>query len=70
MTQLARLHAHLERHGSVTAREAFIMLGIQQLSARVSELEKLGFSIVREPEKVPTRDGRTNIVRYVWKRAA
>ena len=26
--------------------------------------------IRREQEKVPTRDGKTTIVRYVWKRAA
>ena len=64
MSQNGRLLAHLEQHGSITSMEAFVMLGITQLSARISELEKLDYVIARDPVKVPTRDGKANILRY------
>lgn len=64
-SQVARLLAYLERHGSITRLEAVRELGIMNLWSRVADLEKLGFVIGREDGvRVPTRDGETTVTRY------
>lgn len=48
MTQRERIVRYLKDNGSITAYEAVIELGILQLSARLVELEKMGYSFERE----------------------
>jgi hypothetical protein len=63
--QIGRLLHYLETQGGVTQMEAFTALGITRLSERVREMEGLGYVIAHQPEKVPTRDGRTvRVTRY------
>lgn len=48
MTQRERIVRYLKDNGSITAYEAVAELGILQLSARLVELEKMGYSFERE----------------------
>ncbi len=65
MTQQERVLDYIAENGSITAFEAVLYLGILQLSARICELEKKGFTFTKTPEKSKNRYGDpVNYIRY------
>ena len=64
-TQRERVVDYIAEFGSITALEAIRDIGCYRLASRVSELRKLGYPIITEPEKVLNRYGGTSrIARY------
>lgn len=64
-TQTDRLLAHFHAGYTITSLEAFNVLGITQLSARITDLENAGHSIKHERVKVRNRFGEdVRVVRY------
>ena len=57
LTQADRLYNHLSAGGKITSLEAFNLLGITQLSARVIDLERAGHNIKHDRIKVMNRFG-------------
>ena len=57
-TQTQAILNYLEKHGSISSREAFMELGIGALAARIRDLKKSGVAISSRPEEVETRYGR------------
>ena len=57
MSQHERILRYLEEFGSITALEAVVDLGILQLSARICELEKMGYKFTKTPVKSKNRYG-------------
>ena len=49
---------YMERNGSITAREAFIKLGIERLSAVIFDLKQLGYPIGGVIERGLNRKGK------------
>lgn len=49
------IYAHIERAGSISAREAMADYGITSatLARRICDIEKAGFAVVRERKKHP-----------------
>lgn len=63
-TQNDRILDYIARNGSITQQEAN-KLGVMRLASRISDLRRLGYSIVAAREKVKTKyDGVTSICRY------
>ena len=58
MTQKERLLDYLNRHGTITAREAVYKLGITQLSARIIDLERDGWTVPRKRVFVANWNGK------------
>ena len=58
MTQKADLLEYLQMRGEITRLQAFVDLGIAELSARVIELEGDGWIIPRRTVTVTARNGR------------
>lgn len=56
-TQAAMIKAYLERHGSITAREAMTELGCMRLGARILEMKKDGIPIASTMEAGVNRNG-------------
>lgn len=66
MTQNERIKEYLEKHGSITPREADRELGIMRLSARVLELRADGLNIRTEKETSRNKYGESvSYARYV-----
>lgn len=64
-SQRERLLSHLQAGKTITSLEAFNVLGITQLSARVVELEKQGVAIRHDRIKVRNRFGESiNVTQY------
>lgn len=57
MTQGERIIDYINRFGSISRKEAFNDLGITELSARICELEKKGYSFDRKSETSKNRFG-------------
>jgi len=57
-TQKKDILYYLLMHGSITRMEAFDKLGICELSSRIGELEKDGWTINREWLRGKARNGR------------
>lgn len=57
-TQKSDIIEYLKEHGSITRLEAINELGIIELPARISELEKEGFVIPRKEYTGTSRRGR------------
>ena len=55
---------HLEKNGSITPLEAQKLYGCMRLGARIWDLRKDGFEIVRELVEVETRSGKARVARY------
>lgn len=53
-TQCARLLKHFKQGGEVTSMSAYLLWGITQLGARITELEKQGYEFNRPRIKLPT----------------
>lgn len=64
--QLLVLAKHLNQGKTITRESAWTELGIQNLTARLSELKPLGFPIVKTPPKVLHDRGR-KIKIQAWK---
>ena len=56
-TQNEMVLDYIKKAGSITAREAFIELGITRLSARIFDLRKAGEKIVQERKFYTSRNG-------------
>ena len=59
MTQKERIIKYLQDFGSITPLEAMRDLGIMRLAARISELVRAGWKIIRETESSKNRYGQT-----------
>ena len=60
-TDYGKILAYCEEHGSITAREAFIHLGINSPRKVISDLRKKGFEV--KDEKM-YNNGKTPYKRY------
>ncbi len=64
-TQREMVVDYIAEFGSITPLEAIRDLGCYRLASRVSELRKMGYPVITEPETVLNRYGRTSrIARY------
>ena len=64
-TQVQRLRKHFERGFSITRLGAFNELGIVELSARIIQLEKMGYKITRKRILVTNRYGeKVRVMKY------
>lgn len=63
MSQWELVLAYLKAHGSITALEAVIYLGIIDLAGRIRDLRHMGIQIISTPETSTNRYG--DKVRYV-----
>ena len=69
MTQKERILKYLEDFGSITQLEAIRDIGVMRLGARIWELNRAGYTIIRETEVSQNRYGQTT--RYArYRRAA
>ena len=59
MTQKERIIKYLQDFGSITPLEAMRDLGIMRLAARISELVRAGWNIIRETKSSKNRYGQT-----------
>lgn len=57
MTQKDRVIQFIRDFGSISRREAFLDLGICELSARICELEKMGYAFDKKMETSRNRYG-------------
>ncbi len=65
INQKQRIINYIRQFGSITSRDAYIDLGITQLGARIDELERDGYSFVKEWETAKNRYGEeTQYKRY------
>lgn len=69
MTQCEKILDYMDRHGSITTRDAFFF-GCTRLAARIYEIEKDGWPIDREYVTVKNADGSESSVKRYWKRDA
>lgn len=64
-TQNERILEYIEEFGSITQLEALRDIGCMRLASRISDLKRLGYSIVSEIETVENRFGeKCHIKRY------
>jgi hypothetical protein len=68
LRQWERILKYLEDFGSITQLEAIRDLGIMRLGARIYDLRKKGFLIIRDTEKSVNRYGEP--IRYARYRMA
>ena len=61
MDDYGKVLAYCEEHGSITAREAFIHLGINSPRKVISDLRKKGFYVKAVPQD---NNGKTPYNRY------
>ena len=59
MTQRDRVLMYIGEFGSISRREAFLDLGIVELSSRIGELESMGVRFNRQTESSKNRYGET-----------
>lgn len=50
MSQTERIKRYLDKHGSITTKEAFQMFGCTRLPARMYDLKKQGYAFITEFE--------------------
>lgn len=62
--QKEQILEHIEKYGSITPLEAQKLYGCMRLGARIWDLRKDGFEIVREIVEVETRSGKARVARY------
>lgn len=64
MTQVQRIIAHIQAHGSITPMEGFEM-GITRLAARVNDMRRQGIPVVTETVESVNRYGeKVHFARY------
>lgn len=54
MTQNERILTHIEIHGSISQREAFIDYGVQSFTRRIADIREAGFDLVKVRKHHPT----------------
>ena len=65
MSQNQKVLQHMQKWGSITARDAYECYGIMRLGARVDDLKHMGHRISTEMEKGENRYGEpTRYARY------
>lgn len=65
MTQTQRILKHMTEHGSITPKDALDLFGCMRLGARIYDLKKAGYNIVKEDEYGLNRLGeKTKYARY------
>ena len=70
MTQTQRILKHLETVGSITPREALDLFGCMRLGARIWDLKRAGYPIMKTMECRKNRNGeRVTYARYTFKEA-
>ena len=70
MTQTQRILKHLETVGSITPREALDLFGCMRLGARIWDLKRAGYPIIKTMECRKNRNGeRVTYARYTLKEA-
>lgn len=62
--QKEQILEHIEKYGSITPLEAQRLYGCMRLGARIWDLRKDGYEIVREIVEVETRSGKAHVARY------
>ena len=64
-SQADEVYEFMQKHGSITHRQAEDYIGCMRLASGIYELKKKGRNIIRETVKVKARNGReTYIARY------
>lgn len=64
-SQADEVYEFMQKHGSITHRQAEEYIGCMRLASRIYELKKKGRNIIRETVRVKARNGReTYIARY------
>jgi hypothetical protein len=64
-TQCELVLAYIEKHGSITQKEADKALGVSRLASRICDLRGQGYHIISKYEKVKNRRKQTcHIKRY------
>ena len=64
-SQADEVYEFMQKHGSITHRQAEEYIGCMRLASRIYELKKKGRNIIRETVKVKARNGReTYVARY------
>ena len=70
MTQNQMIKEHLEKYGSITAKEAADEYGCQRLAARISDLREDGLEIASVSESRRNRFGKSvTYSRYIMRKA-
>ena len=65
MNQNQRILNHLVQYGSITPKQALDRYGVMRLGARIYDLKKLGYNIIKTTEKGKNRYGEpSNYARY------
>lgn len=54
MTQNEKILNHIQVHGSISQREAFIDYGVQAFTRRIKDLRENGYDLVRVRKHHPT----------------
>lgn len=62
--QKEQILEHIEKYGSITPLEAQKLYGCMRLGARIWDLRRDGYVIVREIVEVETRSGKARVARY------
>lgn len=57
MTQCERILQYMRKFGSITNREAVVLLDIMRLASRIHDLQKQGYNIKRENVKRKFKNG-------------
>lgn len=71
MTQTQRILKHLETVGSITPREALDLFGCMRLGARIWDLKRAGYPIMKTMECSRNKHGeRVSYARYTLKESA
>lgn len=71
MSQTEKVLDYMERHGSITQREAYEAFGCFRLGARIADLKDMGVVIERMIEEGVNRYGeKTRYARYWLKKGA
>lgn len=69
MTQNEKVLAYIQKHGSITPREAFNEFDIMRLASRISDLKKLGHPITSVTETRTNSYGeKKSYARYFYGR--
>lgn len=63
MSQNAKILAHMKRGLTITPLQALDLFGCMRLSARIDELEEMGYSVYRVWVTVKNREGKMVKVR-------
>lgn len=59
MNQQTRILNYMNKHGGITAAEAFQNLGVMRLSARIKEMRQDGVNIITQRMECRNRYGET-----------